>query len=313
VAKYLTTTELIASVIRRAMLPVTQTTFVEEDFLAFANEEMNLGIVPHIISFHENYLLAEYDVDIVDNQTRYEIPHRAVGNKLKDVQFIDQSGRAYEMTQIEVGDLPYHQWGSNKAINGTLNSFYLEGNELVTTNASFTGKLRFLYYLRPSDIVPIDRSAKITNIDTVNKVVTLNSSPSVFVGQVLFDITATRSPFKAIGLDMSGTFNGSSTNPQITFTSDLPTHLKVGDIVTLTEETIIPQIPLELHSMLAQRVALRCLDAMGDANGIQTGTARLAEMEQKTGTLLDNRVEDAPHKISPKNSFLRRKRTYLRR
>jgi hypothetical protein len=112
---------------------------------------------------------------------------------------------------------------------------------------------------------------------------------------------------------MSGTFNGSSTNPQITFTSDLPTHLKVGDIVTLTEETIIPQIPLELHSMLAQRVALRCLDAMGDANGIQTGTARLAEMEQKTGTLLDNRVEDAPHKISPKNSFLRRKRTYLRR
>jgi hypothetical protein len=65
--------------------------------------------------------------------------------------------------------------------------------------------------------------------------------------------------------------------------------------------------------MLAQRVTMRCLEALGDQAGLTLAAAKLLEMEQKTGSLIDSRVEGAPLKVAPKNTFLRRGRNYLRR
>ena len=80
-----------------------------------------------------------------------------------------------------------------------------------------------------------------------------------------------------------------------------------ADLVTLAGETIIPQIPDELHSMLAQRVACRCLEALGDQQGLQAANLKLAEMEAKSATLINDRIESSPQKIVNRNSPLMRK------
>ena len=67
-AKTLSTNRLINSITLRASLPITQVTFQEADFLTFINEEMDMGIVPHILSFHEDYLLFHEEIQLNTNQ-----------------------------------------------------------------------------------------------------------------------------------------------------------------------------------------------------------------------------------------------------
>lgn len=314
--KYYTTNTLIESVKRREMLPETSATFREEDFLAFANEEMDLGVMPLIMSFHEDYLIQTVDIPIEANVTRYQIPSRAMGNKVREVQFKDDSGYLYEMTRIFIEDLPYFQSTTLSSYAGLVRAFYMESDSIViipTGNVTQSGSLRVSYYMRCSEIVSETKAARITAINTTTGEVTLNRWPDNFVGADLFDITSGRSPHNILGIDVVPVALGDIFTPKITFApTDLPHNLKKNDVVTLAEETIIPQVPVELHSILSQRVAIRCLEALGDTAGVQIAMAKLQEMETKTGTIIDNRAEGSPLKIAPKHTFLRRGRIFRR-
>lgn len=319
-AKGYTTDSLIESVKRRAMLPESTQTFKDEDFLAFANEELDIGVVPLILSFHEDYLMRTDPVPLSGTKTRYQIPNRAMGNKIREVQFQDTSGIIYEMTRLFIEDLPYFQNGSLGSQAGSVRSFYMEGNEIVITPVNNTlplaGNLLVSYYIRCSEIVSETRAATITAIDTTTGVVTLDTYPTVFpsVSGTLVDMTCHKSPFSILAFDLQPTAFGSTVNPSLTFDpADLPVNLTVGDTISLAEETIIPQIPVELHGMLSQRIAIRCLEALGDTQGLQNAMVKLQEMELKAGNIIDNRVEGAPLKVAPKHTFLRRSRTYMRR
>ena len=317
-AKFYTTDTLIESVKRKAMLPSSTSTFQDADFLAFANEEMDLGVVPLVMSFHEDYLMYTQVVPLIPGIARYEIPARAMGNKTRDIQYQDNSGIIFEMTRIMIEDVPYFQNGVVGPVSNSVRSFYLEGNEIVIASVSSTsnlsGNLRVSYYMRCGELVAESRSARITNINTVTGVITLDSWPSNFSSAPLIDFTAITSPHKLITFDIQPTAYGSTASPRITVNlADIPLQLKVGDVVTNAEETIIPQVPLELHPMLAQRIALRCLEALGDVQGLQAAAAKLQEMESKAGNILDTRVEGAPFKIAPKHTFLRKSRIYMRR
>lgn len=311
-SKYYTTNTLIESVKRRASIPETQQTFQEEDFLAFANEELDIGIIPHVLSFNEEYFVYTELVPLEANVSRYQIPSRAVGNKLREISYQDSSGNIFEMTRIRVDDLPSYQ---NNVIQSSFTTFYVEGNEIVLvpeTGSTPTGSLRFSYYLRPNELVSEDRVAIITNVNTVTGEVSVSEIPDNIIVSETLDLIQTKSPHRTLALDLTATSINNITNT-ITFdVDDLPDNLAVGDQIALSGETIVPQIPSDLHSMLAQRVAARCLESIGDVQGLGSANAKLAEMEQKTGTLIDNRVEGAPLKVVNRHSTLKRQKLYWR-
>lgn len=441
-ARYYTTDSLIRNVAMRCSLPITQNTFLERDFLEFANEEMDLGIVPLILSFHQDYLMVPDMVVLNSNQSRYPIPSRAIGNKLRDVFYVDNSGTSYELTRISVEDIPYFQYGSMGAITNPLRAFYMEGNELVLLpNSDYDvpqGHLRFHYYRRPNQMVSESRTAKITSVDFNKGILKIDQIPDAFSSDSLFDITSSKSPFNLLAVDLvpsdfptttnltftfgtpkimtntvpakasiaTGSYmfftdstnvvpvtyafwmdlTGSDTQPviagqspvfvrvdlsaavtasdvaaaiaieidanisavlltsvladvitvqgagqslcvgdnfnigifgQITTvqlgTNYMPTLIRKGDIYALAEETIIPQIPVELQSMLSQRVAIRCLESLGDAAGLQAAVLKLQEMESKSGSILQDRVEGAAQKVTNRHSFLNTTKRYIRR
>ena len=130
-ARHLTTSTLIASAVRRGMIPVNQNTFKEEDFLAFANEEMDMAVIPYVMGYHEDYFLFNEMLPILDSTSNYPIPYRAVGNKLRDVQYVDNGGSVFEMTRIGAGDVPYFQFGPLGAVVTRLRAFSLQGDEIV--------------------------------------------------------------------------------------------------------------------------------------------------------------------------------------
>jgi hypothetical protein len=398
---YLTSSTLISTVKREGMIPTNQSTFTDADFLAIANQEIRIGLLPSIMQYHEEYLArTSAPTPVVQNQNNYPIPYRAVGGKLREVFYLDTNNQLRSMTRINPDDRPYYQQTNfqNRFIY-----FYFEGNEVVLVpdvGTNPTGSVLFTYYMRPNELVDESRVSTITNISTTNtsgvisniasgtptiitsvghglssnniiRVTGSNCNPIIdgfwpitVIDSDTFSIETTTinagtqgnwsfstttytvdqipqnvTPFLQGGTTITG-FSSSAkldilqrnpghktiafdisplsvdvTNKQITFyTGDvlsysIPPNIGTapipGDYIAFAGECIIPQIPADLHDVLCQRVLMRCLSALGDAQGVQIAAAKLAEMEKNTGNLIDNRSEGQAQKINNLRGLLR--------
>lgn len=308
---YFTSSTLISDVKRRAMIPTNQKTFSDDDFLAFANEEMSIGIVPSILDVHQEYFVTTSDVTLIANQANYLIPYRAIGCKLRDIYYKDTNGNLREMSRVPEGDLAYYQ---SVTLENRFAYYYLRGNEVVllpTVGANPTGTLLFVYYLRPNQLVSEDRVGTISSYtidagaDTIT--FTVDQIPDGFETSTKSDVLQAKPGHKTVAFDVTPT-TVNATNLTIMYTySDFPSEyvFEVGDYIAFANESIIPQIPDEMHSILSQRVAARCIDALGDNQGLNRAMAKVKEMEQKTTALIDNRVEASPQKINNLRGLLR--------
>jgi hypothetical protein len=287
------------------MIPTAQETFRDADFLAFANEEVNLGLLPSIMRLHEDYLLYTEEMPLVANTSRYEISHRAIGNKFRELSYKDSNGNIFEMTRINIEDLPDY---NGSAISNRYYAYYIENNEIVLVpgvSSSVSGSLMLSYYLRPNELVTDNSAGKITAINTTTGEITVDAVPSAFSISLTFDLIKSKSPFRTVALELSVTSINPVTKVIAFDPADLPSNLQVDDYVCIAEQTIIPQIPAELHVVLAHRVASRCMEALGDAQGLQIANQKLAEFELNTTTIIDNRAEGSPRKVVARHSHLR--------
>lgn len=155
---YYTSDDLIDAIKRKISVPMSQNTYEEDDLLAFCNEELILNQVPSIMQFHEEFFVYTEDEPLVANKVKYQIPDRAIGRKLRDLQYVDNSGNESEFTQINLDDRSHF---SESNSNSGLHKFYFQGDEIVLlTNATYaTGSLRYSYYLRPNQLVQTNRAA----------------------------------------------------------------------------------------------------------------------------------------------------------
>ena len=315
-AKVLTTNGLVNTALRRALIPSDQSTFTTGDIIDIMNEELGIHILPMVLRAHEEYYVIDEDQPLSRDTIRYKIPYRAVGNKLRDVQFIDNAGTQYEMTRVSLEDRPEYQ---GNYTNNQFLTFYLQNDDIVLMqNQISNGSIRSSYYLRPNELVKDNRAAVITdiNVGATETVFTVNPFPSHFSSTTVFDFIQGRSPNKIIGFDRTvASVNVAAST--ITFSNDdlntidlfsiTPKALTfaVGDHILKAEETILPQLPAELQPILAQRTAVKMLEALGDTEGMRNAQQELDRMEYNAMTLIDNRVEGAPQKVSTRHSILK--------
>jgi hypothetical protein len=441
-SNYYNSETLIESVQRRINIPTNQNTFTDADILNFADEELALSIVPMILSLHEDHLLYEDYVPLVPFQNQYLIPYRAIGNKLYDLQFVDQNHNFLPMSQTTWSDEPNY---NGAYTTNLIYAYYVRQNRiglLPTFNGISTGSLRFMYYIRPSSLVPSDEVCVISNIDLISGTITFADIPDGYSTITPVDFYQFNSPHGILNIDVlplsvnqttnTMTFNvgntittlspglainafpggyilisttnndqqyflwfnnvwngstyvsapepnnfdtigrtgvevdltGAITAYQISlaiqavlpagFTSSLdatslivttgpgagtsvgsqpwgddtfnlsytstpsaiPEFLTIGDHVALAGECCIPQIPSDLHVFLAQKTAERILESQGDAQGLAMAQAKSKEMEFRSGTIIDNRVDESPPKLVNRHGVLRSgliQRLYRRR
>jgi hypothetical protein len=314
-ASYLTSDTLIASIQRRGNIPQSQVTYEPTDFLALANEEISIGILPSLLQFHQEFLVYEQDVILEDFVSAYDIPLRAMGNKIRNIFYKDNNGNLMEMARIFQEQEPYFQ--KRSTINYP-SCFYLQNNSIVLVPPIATqpvGQLVIKYYQRPNQLVPYSRVATIQAIN--GGVITLDQIPANFVlslenVQQAYDFCETKGGHRVQGTAFPTAIN----IPGLTVTfnaTDIPTNLLVGDMLCLEEECYIPQVPDEMHAMLAQRVVCRIMEAQGDTAGLTNANLKLQEMELKIGNLIDNRAEGTPMKINNLRSVLRSAKIRRRR
>lgn len=387
---YYTSNSLIEAVKRNISFPIAQVTFDEEDILRFADEEMFLEQVPSIMQYHEEYFVFTEEQPLTPNQSRYPIPKRAIGMKIRDLFYRNTQGQLVEMTRIDPDDKSYMQTKGDSF--PTPIYYYLENNSIIISpevGPDPVGKLVFSYYLRPNSLVQDERgcvcqsfsktitivNATLVNGDTINlgstiavvgvdfaigvndsttannfvtyvgglvdsqfsastlgntvtlfymqrgtsittsntsafiiqQTITLNTTsvPTDIVAGTLVDILQAEGGHTTLAIDVRLIPNSVSLN-SLTFTeSQLPKDFIIGDYVCSRYECIIPQIPTDLHMLLAERTAVRVLRSLGDKEAAKEGSDNINRLEFKQATLVDNRSEGSSLKVVNRSGLLR--------
>lgn len=413
---FLTSNDLIETVKLNCSFPLSQNTFSSDDILKFANHELFMSQVPSILQYHEDYFSYREVVPLKVNRNRYDIPYRAIGNKIYDVYFQDQNSRNLrKLAMVDPGDKTYFQSGESSIAEqfqgedphiptedigystSLLRFFYIESNQIVLSaniGTNIRGSLVFVYYLRPNNLVSDDRAAictnftkditvdnttlvngdtiKINNVPTVDDIITLTAGVDFTIGansiatatninaaiNLLEDYTATvssniitiRYEFLSTSFTSSNavalvieTIQGiqfDQVPANITNTSlidfikkkgahrtykfdvklgktavslnivkfkstDIPQDFVVEDYIASQFECIIPQIPSDLHSLLAERTVARVLESLGDQAGLAMANDKISKLEAGQASMIDNRVEGSPRKVFNRNNLLR--------
>ena len=211
----------------------------------------------------------------------------------------DISGQLYDLSRISHEDLEDYNITQSYV-------FYMQGADVVFpgTFPIAQGSIRMYFYLQPSALVSDDEAGVISGIDTATGIITLSNFPTTFSGATLIDFVQATSPNKIRDWDISVVSTDSAVLQITVDPDDLPDNLAVGDYINLTGESIVPQLPTEMHPLLAESVAVAALEALGDAQNYQIATLRYEKMRENVMRLIDDRVEGSPRKIRPRYSPL---------
>ncbi len=288
-----TATYLLAQIRRQGFIPGgggSGSSLTDADLCAMVNDEAQLYLTALIKSVREDHLEVTEDITIVAGTASYRVNRRAVANSLTAIFTVASGQPAYPLTQLAASQA----WALGTT--GDPRGFEMFGPAIVLHPTPITaGTLRVRYLQRLSRVVPEAEVGRITVVDTLTNTVTVSATPTAIVTGVVCDLVRGDPPFDNLSIDLTATVSGTS----ITL-SALPTGLAVGDYVTLAGETPIPQVPPELHQLLAKRVAYVVAGGTTSPNAAAL-QADIEVMRTAALTLLTPRVSHASRPIVNRN------------
>lgn len=256
-----------------------------------------------VMSIKGDYFL-NIDDQTLTSSLEYDIPDEAVGIKVKGCYWRDPNWPDNQpdvlIPQISVQDLTNQNAGLWNYM-----AFYLQDNKIILTNTQSGMTLRTRYYRRASKLVPNDEGAQILDSSTANIVCTTIPTDWA-VGDVL-TLTNQNPPFDTIsrtleitGITLPNIVNLLQTDPDapILTQSDMD-----GNWLTQADETVIAQVPPEAHPILAQAVAVKCLEALGDPN-VQVAQLKFEQLKNNFISMLTPRVDGYAKRITQRNGTL---------
>jgi hypothetical protein len=304
------TEDILNSAKVRTFAPISQTTFSDADLILIANEELQLKLVSDIQSIREDFFLGSTTQSLVANIGAYYIPSRAIGNALRAVTYVDSQGsESSPLNRISI-DRAYLFAGTNTVPS----AYYIQSDQIVLlpTPSISAGSIRQYFAQRPNQLVATASCAKITAIATVSGTTTFtvntDLTATLAVGGTV-DILRAKSPFMLTALDVPVTVISASTiavSQSLVSDVNLGMLPAVGDYICLAGQANIAQVPQEFHPMLAQMVAIRILESLGDMNKRGAAEQTLNALRKEALKLIKNRVESAPQKVDTRGGILGR-------
>ncbi len=285
-----TTTFLLAAIKRRGLVPTSQSTFTDAELLAMATEELQTYLVDLLVGVRENYGLVTSTVAITSGTQEYYIPERAVGGNPKRVLILANTSYI-PLVRVE----PEREF--DFGTSGTVQGYILKGNQVRLVPApTSSGTLQFEYYQRPNRLVELTAVAQVSVAAAVGATsVTVSSTlPGTITTSTPCDFVKGKPGFDTLATDLTPSAASGTT---WSYSTGLPVALEVGDYICLAKESPIPQIPVELHPILAQRTAFKVMEALGRSDKAAMLEKVGAEMASKVRKLLAPRAEGASRVI----------------
>lgn len=272
---------LVNSVQRRILMPFSQNTLEPDKIIELLDEEMRTTVVPLVLAAKEEFYVQNYDQALVAGNYNYTIPERAAFATWRDIVLVDSNGNEIAMTELPpeyvkisypVGSLPpLYTYG------------FVMNNDRITlwppnSTIPVQNQLRMKIKRRPNHLTSVDNCGQVTVINTLTKEVTVSDDgDGTWTTATTFDIIPNSPQFTSLGDDL--TISAVDTTTKVlTFTDDLPADLSVGDWVCPAMLSCVPQIPYDMYPLLAQRGVIKCLEALGDNQGLQVAERRYQDM-----------------------------------
>lgn len=289
---FFTTDQIIESTKIRILAPDGQTTFQDSDFIRFINEELQLKLVPDMITLREDYFLKTTLTPIVQNQQNYTMPERAIGNVLKDMYVIVNDSR-FQVQRINPKIIPRTGLSSVYPYQ-----FLIQADQVQIHPApqATSGNLQMWYYERPNQLVLSADCGQITAIaeDTPIAGQTTYTVNADLTSYESLDFLSGKSPFQLWSINVVPV---SSTTTTVVVTSEdvqnaggqmLP---QVGDWICNEQTANIPMIPQDFHPLLAEMTAARVVQALGHNDKLEAINNNIKEIRLNLLNTLANRVE----------------------
>lgn len=192
--------------------------------------------------------------------------------------------------------------GANSSITAA-NLTTIINNLLITdTTASTNNNITVITYAnRRQATVSSNPSGML-----VQSTITVNTTnvPTDLTPGSLVDILQFDGGHSTLRFDVKLAHNSVSLTSLTFAESDLPDEFVLGDYICARYECIVPQIPTDLHMLLGERTAARILASLGDRESLMDAQKKIDRLEMKQATIIDNRVEGAPLKVTNRNGLL---------
>ena len=276
----ITSTTIVQLCTKLCALSSNQAGLGTADFLSLANLVMSV-LTSELLAAREEYLVWSESLPVVAGDATTRIPYRAVNGELRHLWFEDGTGARTRLDARNIEDMENYATTDTGAPDG----FFLMGNQIVLMPPPMAaGNLIVAYPFRPNQLV--DPSTTQTIASVTGNVVTVANVPSVFTSGALYDIIDHTSGNPIMYYDQVGTISGNT----ITFVNNVGTNAVVGNYVCLANQSPVPMIPEEGHTLLLEMTVLRLEMIRGNQARIKNSTAVVQDARKAWDLLLMNRV-----------------------
>jgi hypothetical protein len=273
------TTYLLDMIAKKAAIPQNQSTFDNEEILEVASTAIAEQILPDLLKSRQDFLVVYDDITPTqkasDNYEWIRIPYRSVGQSI--ISLCDPEN------DVEI-DQTYYWVEGNKV--------YIDGNSL--------SEYRVRYHLRPSQLVETSSVGEIKSINRNTGEISVSSRPIGFTTALTYDFVKSAAGFDILARDLTCSSFPSVTGMIFTV-ADIPDELAVGDYVCLSDQSPVPQIPIEWFPFLASYTAASLLESLGDVAAAQKIESKLGTLRSNALNMVSPRVQNKSKPIIPRS------------
>lgn len=263
----------------RGQYSTSQTVLTDSDYIDFANRQMQMVIIPKILSVRQSYFQSLVDYALTSSR-RYRTPRRAVGGRISRIQIISGS----QQIMIPMVD---NKTRDNSPILGFRVS---QGQIYITGTIPVGSVMRVFYPCRP----PL-MSATATALGTISSVGSSQfnlSSGLTGTAQIIRG----QAPYRTITANANPVVSGSP--PTVDSDCSDYTRFQSGDIAITRDATHYVPLQDQLCDWLLQRTHMRVLQTLGYSEQIQIAGSKLADIQKDCLALISPRVLDQPKLIN---------------
>jgi hypothetical protein len=295
---------LISTLQLLPLMPSVQGLLNPSDLLTILNFELMNKIIPIIDNQAEEHFIYYFDQPYNQNVADYYLPYRGIGNRLREVCFLDATGQEIIIDRLRPEEIASRMDVRGQTLAPFKVGFFLVNNRIhlyfnTATGITNFSTLRMKYIRQPNTLVLSASAAQITNINYGTGQITVGALPSGYTTSVTYDLISNIPPFiswadDAVCSNITGTV--------MTF-SNVPANLQIGDWVCLSGQAPVPQIPVSAHNLLLQFACAKCLEINGDTEGFNVSMSQATAMKEYLVSILTPRVDGNPIKLSSIDSI----------
>lgn len=293
VNKYVTES-LLSSARLRAFVPTDTQSWPDASVLSILNDELTDWLCPLILEARQGHFQVSFDQALTANVNTYAVPADALGGMVYTLLLCDSSGSP---VTSPLASKPLEEVAWMWSMVGTPQQYTFQGDNILlypTPDGAYP-TLRMKYPRRPSQVVVSTECSTLNFAASVGATVLAPASVlSTFTTGVQLDLVSPTPPCDVIQTVTITSVAGGNLNITPALTSAAP----VGTLVCITKTApVLTGVPGEAYSLMAQRVAVKMVEAKGDAEALSRATAGLEQAEARFREFLGKRDQGAHKKV----------------